>query len=339
MLDLIEQETTAIDNAVKHGDEIYSKHGNPSDVSLYSKYAKVERVPLTASTPVRAYDDRMEFDIMTDRPVDGYSALYNRATDALLDVRPVSRHYALIPHDTLFGKQAALLAESPLPTDNVSVVDRIYGNGKRVHRTVMFNDLNTETRTRTGQIDLVKCRMDIFNSVDLSWAFQVFSGAYRDLCRNSLVFGGQKSYHQRKIHKGHIDVDAMMKKAEVGLDMWTNQRDQMEVWQNSHCSEFDLLRMLKATICRKNTRAAKLDENLAINERKLNWLLERFKEETPELGSTLWAAYNALTHYSTHLPNIQARNSNRELVATRRADEVRTVIESDFWRGLERKVA
>ena len=66
---------------------------------------------------------------------------------------------------------------------------------------------------------------------------------------------------------------------------------------------------------------------------------ERFKEETPELGSTLWAAYNALTHYSTHLPNIQARNSNRELVATRRADEVRTVIESDFWRGLEREAA
>ena len=336
MLDLIEQETVAIDNAVKSGDEIYSKHGNPSDVSLYSKYARVERVPLEAEIPLAP---RGDYEILSTRKVENYSALYNRATESLLDVRPVSRHYALIPHDTLFAKQAALLTDSALPTDNVSVVDRIYGNGKRVHRTVTFNDLNTNTRTRTGQIDSVKCRMDIFNSVDLSWAFQVFSGAYRDLCRNSLVFGGQKSYHQRKIHKGHIDVDAMMKKAEVGLDMWTNQRDQMEVWQNSHCSEFDLLRMLKATICRKNTRAAKLDENLAINERKLNWLLERFKEETPELGATLWAAYNALTHYSTHLPNIQARNSNRELVATRRADEVRTVIESDFWRGLERNYA
>ena len=97
--------------------------------------------------------------------------------------------------------------------------------------------------------------------------------------------------------------------------------------------------MLKQSICRKNTKAAKHDETLAINESKLNWFLERFKEETPELGTTLWAAYNALTHYSTHLPNIQARNSNRELVATRRADEVRTVIEGDYWRGLEREVA
>ena len=339
MLDLVNTETNATDAAIRRGDEIYSIHNNPADVGLFSKYAKVERVPIEAHTPSRAYDDGIEFDIMSARPVEGYSALYNRATDALLDVRPVSRHYALIPHDSLFEKQAALLAESDLPDDNVTVTDRIYGYGKRVHRTVVFHDLNTETRTRTGKPDLVECRMDIFNSVDLSWAFQVFSGAYRDLCRNSLVFGGAKSYHQRKIHKGHISVDAMISKAGFGLDMWMNNRHQMEVWRNSHCSEFDFQRMLKQSICRKNTRAAKHDETLAINESKLNWLLERFKEETPELGSTLWAAYNALTHYATHLPGTHTRNKNKELVATRRNDEVRAVIEGDFWRGLEREAA
>jgi hypothetical protein len=97
--------------------------------------------------------------------------------------------------------------------------------------------------------------------------------------------------------------------------------------------------MLKQTICRKNTRAAKHDETLAINETKLNWLLERFSEETPELGNTLWAAYNALTHYATHLPGTTTRNNNKELVATRRNDEVRDVIGSSFWQGLERSVA
>jgi hypothetical protein len=334
MLDLVT--TNATDAAIRRGDEIYAIHNDVSDISLFSKYAKVERVPIEAQT---VGIERDGVGMIEPRKVENYSALWNPATRALLDVRPVSRHYALIPHDTLFEKQAALLAESPLPSDHVTVTDRIYGYGKRVHRTVVFHDLNTETRTRTGKVDRVECRMDIFNSVDLSWAFQVFSGAYRDLCRNSLVFGGQKSYHQRKIHKGHISVDAMISKASLGLDMWTNNRDQMEVWKNSHCSEFDLQRMLTATICRKNTRAAKNDEKLAINESKLNWLLERFKEETPELGATLWAAYNALTHYATHLPGTIARNSNKELVATRRNDEVRAVIASDFWQGLERNYA
>ena len=333
MLDLVNKETVAADMAIKRGDEIYSIHNNPADVGLFSKFAKVERVPLEAGCPT-AWNDA---DIMTNRPVEGYSALYNRATDALLDVRPVSRHYALIPHDSLFEKQGALLAESDLPDDNVTVTDRIYGYGKRVHRTVVFHDLATEHSTRSGQTDRVECRMDIFNSVDLSWAFQVFSGAYRDLCRNSLVFGGAKSYHQRKVHKGHISVDAMISKAGFGLDMWMNNRHQMQVWRDSHCSSFDFQRMLKQSICRKNTKAAKHDEKLAVNESKLNWLLERFAEETPELGSTLWAAYNALTHYATHLPGTHKRNNNKELVATRRNDEVRGVIESDFWRGLERK--
>jgi hypothetical protein len=333
MLDLVT--TNATNAAIRRGDEIYAIHNNPADVSLLEKYAKVERVPLEAGCPA-AWNDA---DIMTNRPFEGYSALYNRATDSLLDVRPVSRHYALIPHDSLFKKQAALLKASPLPTDHVTVTDRIYGYGKRVHRTVVFHDLNIETRTRTGKPDRVECRMDIFNSVDLSWAFQVFSGAYRDLCRNSLVFGGAKSYHQRKVHKGHVSIDAMISKAGYGLDMWVNNRDQMNIWKESHCSSFDFQRMLQQTICRKKTKAAKHDETLAINETKLNWLLERFSEETPELGNTLWAAYNALTHYATHLPGTTTRNNNKELVATRRNDEVRDVIGSSFWQGLERSVA
>ena len=149
MLDLVT--TNATDAAIRRGDEIYAIHNNPADVSLLEKFAKVERVPLEAGCPAPWNDA----DIMTNRPVEGYSALYNRATDSLLDVRPVSRHYALIPHDTLFAKQAELLAASPLPSDNVTVTDRIYGYGKRVHRTVVFHDLNTETRTRTGKPDRV----------------------------------------------------------------------------------------------------------------------------------------------------------------------------------------
>ena len=334
MLDLVN--TNATEAAIRRGDEIYAIHNNVNDVSLFSKYARVERVPLEAGCPSAGFGDA---EVLTMRPVEGFSALYNRATDSLLDTRPVSRHYALIPHDTLFEKQAALLAESPLPSDHVTVTDRIYGFGKRVHRSVVFHDLCTETRTRTGKPDRVECRMDIFNSVDMSWAFQVFSGAYRDLCRNSLVFGGAKSYHQRKIHKGHVSVDAMISKAGYGLDMWVNNKEQMEIWKASHCSSFDFQRMLQQTICRKKTKAARHDEKLAINESKLNWLLERFSEETPELGNTLWAAYNALTHYATHLPGTQTRNSNKELVATRRNDEVRDVIGSSFWQGLERNYA
>ena len=53
--------------------------------------------------------------------------------------------------------------------------------------------------------DEVTCRLDVFNSVDMSWAFQVFSGAYRTLCRNTQVFGGEKSYQQKHLHTSNYE--------------------------------------------------------------------------------------------------------------------------------------
>ena len=75
MLDL-PTNTIAADMAVRTGDDIYAIHKNPADVGLFSRYAKVERVPIEAHTPIprsRAHDDGEEYDLMSARPVEGYS--------------------------------------------------------------------------------------------------------------------------------------------------------------------------------------------------------------------------------------------------------------------------
>ena len=176
--------------------------------------------------------------------------------------------------------------------------------------------------------------MDIFNSVDMSWAFQIFSGAYRDLCRNTLVFGGEKAYHQRRVHRGALSPEAMIEKATMGLDMWQNQKEQMRLWRKSPLTDRDFAGILKATICKKTTKAAAVDESLSVNERRLNWMLERFSEEKKELGSTLWAGFNALTHWSTHLPDARDQGRN-ECKRYSRADQVRHIVDSIAWRSLE----
>ena len=71
--------------------------------------------------------------------------------------------------------------------------------------------------------------------------------------------------------------------------MWQNQKDQMRLWRAAPLTEKQFADILKETICKKNTAAARTDERLAINEKRLNWMLERFKEEKAELGQTLWA--------------------------------------------------
>jgi hypothetical protein len=336
MLDLVETNAAAR-MQMQDGDTYTARHHNPSDVSLYEQFAGIKRVPLEAMLPRQLDAQYLESEQTVEEPVrlDNYSALMNTTTGALLDTRPISKHYALVPHAPVFEEQARQLEASEMPTNNVEVLDRVYGHGKRVHRTIVFHDLQQAVTNRAGIPDAVRCRMDIFNSVDMSWAFQIFSGAYRDLCRNTLVFGGQKAYHQRKIHKGDISPAAMIAKATNGLEHWSQNSEQMKLWQQVGITDKQFGDILKETICHKKTKAADVDAKLAINERRLNWLLERFNEEKAELGSTMWGAYNALTHYATHLPMSRDSNNNREMVASRRNNEVRAVIDSPSWQYLE----
>jgi hypothetical protein len=335
-LDLIPIEDQAASNSVARGDNIFVTHKRIDDVSLYEKYGQIRRVPIEAvcTVPDLMPSGEIVYDAMEPRPMEGFHALQNKATGGLLNVRPVGKTYALIPHDTLFKAQADLLAASDLPLDNVEVVDRIYEEGARVHRTIYFHDLQARSKTLAGDDDVVRCRMDMFNSVDMSWALQIFSGAYRDLCRNTLVFGGEKAYHQRKVHRGHVSAEAMIGKATMGLSMWSGQKEQMMRWRNASLTNRQFSDILKESICRKNTEAAKTDERLSVNERRLNYMLERFNEEKRELGSTLWAGYNALTHWATHLPDTRATGRNERKMYTRN-EQVRAIVGGPSWQYLE----
>ena len=168
-LDLIPIEDQAASRSKARGDNIWVTHKRIDDVSLYEKFGQIRRVPIEAQTTYTHQD--VEF--VEPRKLDGFHALQNKATGGLLNVRPVGKSYALIPHDTLFKAQADLLAASDLPLDNVEVVDRIYEEGARVHRTIYFHDLQARSKTLAGGDDVVRCRMDMFNSVDMSWALQL----------------------------------------------------------------------------------------------------------------------------------------------------------------------
>ena len=37
-----------------------------------------------------------------------------------------------------------------------------------------------------------------------------------------------------------------------------------------------------------------------LHTRVSSTVLDRFEKETPDLGNTMWAGYNALTHWATH---------------------------------------
>lgn len=338
MLDIATISGLAAEKAKAKGDSVWSVHHDVNDTSLFSKYARIRRVPVSVELPLDGGGASMP------ERLDGYDALYNEAMREVLDTRPIGKSYNLVPHDVLFATQADMLMSSDLPAGgNVEVCDRLFDGGLKAHRTVYFHDLKADIGRSD---DVVRCRMDIFNSVDMSWAFQVFSGAYRDLCRNTQVFGGMKAYQQKKKHTRNLSPEALIGKAAMGLSMWDGQVETMQRWRNARLNEQQFSDILASTICGKTGASQDNGHGKPVNEKKLNYLLHRYREELPELGASMWAGYNALTHWSTHVDATwededgKTRQTGRNgaslhNVRRQRSDAVRSVVESPVWKSFE----
>jgi hypothetical protein len=326
MFDLIE--TTAVDNCKARGDDIFSVHHNVNDCSLFDTFANFEPVPVEAMT----IDDRGVVEPQRMK----YHALQNRHTKNVVDVVPFNLDtYNLTPHGDLMREQSDILSGSGLRDylGNVEVCDRIYEQGLRVHRTIYFHDLTDISRTRTGQEDKSRCRLDIFNSVDKTWTLQVFSGAYRDLCRNTLVFGGEKAYHQKAKHTKNMSTGALITKGVLGLEMWDQQSDTMRLYREKAMTEKQFNDVLiESGLIDKTGKVAENNDELKVNQKKLATLLDLYSKETRELGHTMWAAFNALTHWSTHLPDAN-KGGRAEKKRLDKQLAVRGLIQSDAWLG------
>ena len=103
-------------------------HKDYTDVSFYETFSKIKKVELDALIPV-PNDDPDYGVVTTPSKLEGYFGLYNSSLDKLLETRPVSSTYKLVPHHELFHEQAKILGQSDLPLDNITVKDQLYKGG------------------------------------------------------------------------------------------------------------------------------------------------------------------------------------------------------------------
>ena len=329
--------TTLDGEIVEHKSFPYGEkvmHNNLFNVDIFAQN-EVEKTPL--------YSEGI---FGRKHELNNWFGLKNKTTDQLLDCSPCSATYKLVNHADLFYKQASQIKESELPTDNITIVDYLYEKGRRAKREIYFNDLTT---TIGSSNDRVKCRLDVFNSVDLSWQFQVFSGAYRNLCRNTLVFGGFKTYQQKARHTKNLDPIAMLGKATYSLENWNENKELMNTWRNCKITDQDYLNLVSnstlGTVANTKSQIALGNSERIVNRSLLDYLFQVYKKETEGRG-TLWSAYNSLTHWSTHtnesyrndeghLRHTGTKNAKTHVVQNKRNDLVRSLLNSDKWKALE----
>ena len=320
---------------IPYGEKIV--HNDLFNCDIYADNV-VEKTPLFgnigASFGVEHYDK-----------LNNYYGLLNPKSQKILQCSPVSETYQLVNHADLFHKQALLIKDSELPTENITVIDYLYEEGRRAKREIYFNDLVFKV---DGNKDNVKCRLDVFNSVDQSWQFQVFSGAYRSLCRNTCVFGGEKAYHQKVRHTKNIDPQAMLGKATYSLKSWQDNKDLMKAWRNIRLSNSQYVKLLSnSELCTVvNSKAEKFKSGLErkVNKSLADYLCQIYEKE--DASGTLWGAYNSFTHWATHTnekylnsdghqKSTGTKDGKMHTVQAKRNELVRTLLESNDWKELE----
>ena len=88
--------------------------------------------------------------------------------------------------------------------------------------------------------------------------------------------------------------------------------------------------MIDSGMIDKVGKVAANNDELKVNQRKLATLLDLYGKETRELGETMWAAFNALTHWSTHLPDAN-KGGRDEKKRLDKSIAVRDLVQSDAW--------
>lgn len=259
------------------------------------------------------------------------------------------KKYQLVNHLDYFAKQNEVItAQDALNWRNVKVEDRVYEYGAKVQRSIHFLDHTANF----GGNDNVCLRSDTFNSVDQSWQFQQFIGAYRSLCRNTLVFGGERTFHTKKMHTTNLDLGAVIGKVGNALNLFSSNVEQLHRMRAVGCSEDQAKDIFTKTLCSREHRPSEDSSIPVVNKKLLDYLLYRYREDVRDLGNTLWLVYNCLTHWSTHTnesferENLQADGQYKVVELTtgtkdqkvhniqrKRAAIVSSVLSSDVWQA------
>ena len=264
-------------------------------------------------------------------------------------IAPVSPKYKLINHVPLFEKiNEAIFDNTDLSTENIEITDTAYDDFTKVHRSILFKD-HEDTIEGTGieGEDKSCLRVDILNSTDTSWKFQVFVGRFRSFCQNTQVFGGKRYFHILKKHTSGFNIGEESRKISNATGDFAEHGQHFIKMLNTPVTAEWVIKLFKETVAKKeavnfnnvayqdtNRIASDLNdameeqltaeelEKQVVNFKLFGALMSRFEDEINNgMGMNMYTVYNALTNWSTHVGGDQDTYENEKGVIVRNTNK------------------
>ena len=228
-----------------------------------------------------------------------HKAIVRTDTEEVLGIH--SKKYNLVRNADVFPILEDTMAKT-FDTNGMLISGHSDKGGARTIRTYMF----PEHQIEIGRGDKVAFELRAANSYDGSHTFGLMAGGFRFACFNGMVIGSSMANVKKK-HTKSLDIDFVVRSLENAMEMYNDNAQMWLRWTNTLISKEQA-----ATIIKQVSSGPRMEKELYGL-----WQLER-----GQLGSTAWAMYQVLTHWSTHT---KARVNHGTALLTRE-DKVRTVL-------------
>jgi len=235
-------------------------------------------------------------------------------------------------YEDLYRSMVSVLKASGVNCKGVQVNSDMTLGGERGFITMTLPEYTIETRRGDESQFQITGR----TSFDGSWAVVLQIGAVRMICTNGQVFMDSFSMYKAK-HTIRMNPEHAQRKLVAALDSYQNESKRWQRWSENSISDREAMNLFamatkcKFVLARKDLTVSQLFEEPEVyRNHALKWIWRHYTTmEQKSLGSTHWAAYNALTHWSTHAPATKkTAQANILSIKVRREDAIRSAVKA-----------
>lgn len=218
----------------------------------------------------------------------GFRAVVDEDSGSILGVH--KSRYKLVRNEEIITQFEEALRHSELDATGMKIKTQFSHNRARMYRQYVLPRHAVDPMPG----DTVELRLTVTNSYDGSLCFDYSFGGYRRESKTGLVVPNGDLTSAYKKHTSSIDIASIAQALSKGAEKYREIADDWTSWTTKPVTEAEAEAII-----------AKIS-GLTPETREM--IFGYFKDERVNMGSTVWAVYNAITYWSTH-QNVRAQNA------------------------------
>lgn len=252
-------------------------------------------------------------------------------TDSGAELGVHGDRYVPVPPKRMIDASRSIILQSDLDTTGIKETIRTSHNGSRTF--VKYDLPNHEYVTPDG--DTATLSLLATTSFDGTWAFMLSVAAVQFACTNLQVFTRGEVAVYRSKHTQGLDINKGSNIIMKSLDVMQSEN---EMWHQYNKTSIDDMEAFEFFLNASGAIESVKKNNIPLigpyqvmdalprANKALEYMIRVYRDVyKPRLGNNLWAAYNAMTDWSTHADISERSKSNAASVQHTRQTKVREV--------------